>query len=276
MKCLIVDDEFANRSLLETILSPYGQCTTAVDGKDAVERFQEQLAAGKPFDLVCLDIAMPRMDGLEALRTMRGLEKEWDVPWAGRAVIMMITSREEPNEVLEAFQNGGCHGYVNKPVTPAILLERVAEYLSLRPDGEGLRDNKPRRSLEDLFIARGYTIMPGDDIDGRVGKMVTRFIKRWPRRNVCTTPVQEVSSNHICEFSQAIDSAILKHLASGMKGTVNRCVGVDGAYENVDLDLILSGIYSKISGGIELTLTLRDSDGLFVDSVRGLLVKRDG
>ena len=273
MNILIVDDESANRTLLNTILSRLGPCATAADGEEAVERFQAALIAAEPFDLVCLDIAMPRMDGLQALRAMRDLEKEWAVPWGGRAVILMITSRDEPDEVLAAFRDGGCHGYINKPVTPASLLERIEEHLSTKVQIR--RDSAPRRSPADFIAAQGYTLLPSDNLDERIGRMVTRFSKRWPRRDICTTPIQEVRYNFSCDFSQAIDAAILRQLSGQTTGRVTPCVGTGGTMQ-AELDLILSGVYGKTDDGIELTLTLRDGDGLFVDSVRGLLVKRGG
>ncbi|MCA1987263.1 MAG: response regulator, partial [Desulfovibrio sp.] len=66
MRVLIVEDDFTSRKLMQTILSPYGDCDVAVNGREAVEAFQNALNSAKPYDLVCMDIMMPEMDGQEA------------------------------------------------------------------------------------------------------------------------------------------------------------------------------------------------------------------
>jgi two-component system chemotaxis response regulator CheY len=71
MECLIVEDDFAARKLLQTYLSDYGDCFIAVNGHEAVKVFQEALKQRQPFDLICLDIMMPEMNGHDALQEIR-------------------------------------------------------------------------------------------------------------------------------------------------------------------------------------------------------------
>ena len=70
-KVLIVEDEFTSRKILEDILSPYGQCDMVVDGNDAIKIFKLALKENDPYNLICMDIMMPKMDGQQALKEIR-------------------------------------------------------------------------------------------------------------------------------------------------------------------------------------------------------------
>src|SRR6185369_6329920 len=90
MKCLIVDDDSFGREMLTCILSDYAEIIdTAEDGAEAVERFSRSLQDRRPYDLVCLDIQMPVLNGQEALKQMRRLEDESERANSGTAVIVM-------------------------------------------------------------------------------------------------------------------------------------------------------------------------------------------
>ncbi|MEO5355588.1 MAG: response regulator, partial [Magnetococcus sp. XQGC-1] len=64
MKILVVDDMVENRMLLSGFLSEFGQCDMAVNGVEAVELVEAALAEEMPYNLILLDIMMPKMDGL--------------------------------------------------------------------------------------------------------------------------------------------------------------------------------------------------------------------
>ena len=79
LRILIVDDDLMGRRLLQRFLSPYGDCDTAADGKEALLVFRAAAEKGEPYDLICLDIVMPEMDGRTALKEMRAWEEEQDI-----------------------------------------------------------------------------------------------------------------------------------------------------------------------------------------------------
>ncbi|MBF0212112.1 MAG: response regulator [Magnetococcales bacterium] len=128
MKILITDDEAHNRLLMEKILSPYGNCDLVVTGKEALEAFEMSLLDGAPYDLVCLDIMMPEMDGQEALRRIRELEREHDINESEEAIIFMVTALNTEEHVVQAFFRGGCTDYLAKPVTRDKVVEKMRQY----------------------------------------------------------------------------------------------------------------------------------------------------
>ncbi len=131
MKILIVDDDLNNQILLTFILKPYGECIVAKDGREAVALFNKHLTKGDPFDLIFLDIMMPQMNGQEALREIRWLEKEANRAYRGaeyHPVIIMQTALGEPRDMEEAFFEGKCNGYITKPFTHNDVLEKLRRY----------------------------------------------------------------------------------------------------------------------------------------------------
>ena len=63
MRILIVEDDFASRKFMMNFMSAYGDCDGTVDGMEAVEAYMMALEDEQPYDLICLDVMMPVMDG---------------------------------------------------------------------------------------------------------------------------------------------------------------------------------------------------------------------
>lgn len=115
LQILIVDDEQSICMLLQDVLTRFGHSvTTCQDGAAAVE-----LAGENTFDLVFLDIRMPGMSGLEALKKLRDLQPE--------ATFVMITGFAKDDIIDEALQSGAaaclCKPFSLSQVTK--LLEEV-------------------------------------------------------------------------------------------------------------------------------------------------------
>ena len=115
MKILLAEDDFITRKFLAGFLSKYGDCDVAADGLEAVDAFMMALEENKPYDLVCLDIMMPVMDGYQALVGIRNLEKAHDIPEDKRVKIIMATALNSKQNVEMAF-NLGCTIYSGKPL----------------------------------------------------------------------------------------------------------------------------------------------------------------
>jgi len=122
VKILIAEDEYVSRKFLYKFLSEYGECDVTVDGMEAIEAFLMALDEGSPYDLICLDIMMPEVDGLKALKTIRQLENEKNLDRDDRAKIIMTTALNYTKEVNEAFESGS-EAYAAKPINTDKLLE---------------------------------------------------------------------------------------------------------------------------------------------------------
>lgn len=115
MKILIAEDDYVSRKFLYKFLSNYGECDITVDGMEAIEVFMMALDEEAYYDLVCLDIMMPEVDGVKALKTIRLLEEERQLPKDKRAKIIMTTALNDTEKVMGSFESGS-EAYAVKPI----------------------------------------------------------------------------------------------------------------------------------------------------------------
>lgn len=115
MKILLAEDDFASRKFMDKQLSRYGECDVMVDGEEAVDAFMMALEDDEPYDLACLDVMMPVMDGYQALKNIRDIEREHNVDPADQAKVIMTTALNEEKNVKKAFELG-CTVYCAKPI----------------------------------------------------------------------------------------------------------------------------------------------------------------
>ncbi len=126
MKTLVAEDDFSNRIVLQTMLSPFGEVHIAVNGREALDAFKAAHEQGKPYELVCLDIMMPEMDGQAVLRNMRAFEEKHGVHRSSRCKIVMATVLGDQESVAEAV-GGECDAYILKPFDTKTFLDRLRE-----------------------------------------------------------------------------------------------------------------------------------------------------
>ncbi len=124
MKTLIVEGDFTGRLLLHEILKSYGPSHIAVNGKEAVEAIRLALEAGEPYDMICLDIMMPEMDGQEALRQIRRQEETRGILSSNGAKIVMTTAQDDSHNVIAAYRSL-CDAYLTKPIEKTKLLDEL-------------------------------------------------------------------------------------------------------------------------------------------------------
>jgi two-component system chemotaxis response regulator CheY len=127
LRMLLVEDDFASRLLLQTFLSRYGECHIAVNGREAVEACRAAWDLGQKYDLICMDIMMPEMDGCEAVRQVRALEDAHGVLSTSGAKIIMTTTVHDVKEVIRCFKEL-CDAYLMKPIDLTQLLGHMKSY----------------------------------------------------------------------------------------------------------------------------------------------------
>jgi two-component system chemotaxis response regulator CheY len=131
LRALLVEDDFSSRLVLQTFLSRYGECHVAVNGREAVQAARSALERGQRYDLICMDIMMPEMNGREAVRQIRTLEVEHGILSTYGAKIVMTTAVDDIKEVIRCFQEL-CDGYLVKPIDLNLLLNQMKSYQLLR------------------------------------------------------------------------------------------------------------------------------------------------
>jgi two-component system, chemotaxis family, chemotaxis protein CheY len=127
VKTLIVEDDFTSRLLLQEILKGYGPTHIAVNGKEAIDAVTMALDAKEPYNLICMDIKLPEIDGLAALKEIRNLEKAKGLSASDPSRIIMTTSVTEKANILEAV-NAQCDYYLVKPIQKKILLRELQRF----------------------------------------------------------------------------------------------------------------------------------------------------
>lgn len=115
MRILIAEDDLASRKFLNKFLYRYGECDLVVDGLEAVDAYMLGMKEKNPYDLICLDIMMPKVDGIKVLKIIRDLETLKGLLPEKRAKIIMTTALGETELVQAAFEYG-CEAYAAKPI----------------------------------------------------------------------------------------------------------------------------------------------------------------
>ena len=120
-KVLVADDSETILLLLRTRLEMEGyEVSTAVDGQEVVEAL-EKIGPDQQPDLILLDAMMPRMSGLDVLRTLRD---------EGREVPVLIVSAHRADETLNEAEDLGANACIPKPIDFDDLLGRIADLTS--------------------------------------------------------------------------------------------------------------------------------------------------
>ena len=111
---LIAEDEDSNYLLLKTILQKHCNLLRAKTGKEALALFKE-----KPVDLIMLDIKMPEMTGIEALKEIRKLDSE---------IPVIMQSAYVFDSDMEAARSAGASDFITKPINLKILKSTISKY----------------------------------------------------------------------------------------------------------------------------------------------------
>ena len=130
MRILIVDDDYVSRLKLKSLLCRYGDCDAVPDGELALTMFKVAHDESVPYDLITMDIDMPKMWGQEVVKKIREWEADHSKYLAKSNVhILMISVKNEVSDALTSLKEG-CACYMTKPVSPE-KLEQALEKIGI-------------------------------------------------------------------------------------------------------------------------------------------------
>ncbi len=131
MRILIVDDSVPFLEALGAILGEAGYTDIvkkeSAGGAIAFLQSPERKIAGNNVDIILMDVMMPEMDGIEAVRRIKGIEELRDIP------IVMVSARDDDEKIKRAF-DAGAIDFIDKPVKKLELHARVRSVLKLKAE----------------------------------------------------------------------------------------------------------------------------------------------
>lgn len=115
MRILIAEDDLTSRRFMSRILSNYGECDVVIDGIEALDAYLIAVKERIPYDVICLDIMMPKVDGVKVLKAIRDFENHKRSLIEKSVKIIMTTALYDTEYVNKAFELG-CDAYATKPI----------------------------------------------------------------------------------------------------------------------------------------------------------------
>lgn len=126
MRILIVEDDALNSRVLAHLLAEHGRVQAVASGLEARDLFVEGLERGEPFDLVCLDVMLPDMDGQEVLEHMRRAEKRHEAQ--PETPVVIISAVDNPEVIKNTFIHNRALAYLVKPARRETLLSILRDF----------------------------------------------------------------------------------------------------------------------------------------------------
>lgn len=124
LRVLIAEDDSNSLLILKRFIDPLAECDTAVDGKEAMDKYLTSLDEERPYDIIFLDIMMPRMNGIEVMEQIRDRELESGVLGADAVNIVMTTAVDDEQKIFDAHVTG-CFNYLIKPLSKKSVIEQI-------------------------------------------------------------------------------------------------------------------------------------------------------
>lgn len=125
LRCLVVDDDPISARALALVVKTVAQVDIAVDGRQAILDVERAVVHNQPYAVILMDIYMPGIDGLSAIRAIRTMEES-------RANIrqsrIIITSVARSAQLIQNQVGGMVDAYLVKPVDRRLLMKRLQEW----------------------------------------------------------------------------------------------------------------------------------------------------
>ncbi|MFP4672825.1 MAG: response regulator [Desulfohalobiaceae bacterium] len=124
-RILIVEDSASVQKRFVSILGVFAECHLAHNGQEAVQMYTRFHQQGQGVDLVLMDVIMPVMDGLSAVQKIR--EYESGLEEGQEAKILIVSTVQDPDKILQAQFDCGADGYITKPFARNTLLRTLKD-----------------------------------------------------------------------------------------------------------------------------------------------------
>lgn len=117
MKCLIVEDDPISIKVLKGLIFRYVIASdVAINGQEGIDFFVQAHEENSPYDLIFMDIMIPRINGLQSVLTIREKEAFMNITFMQRVKIIMITALDDPRTLIKALYESDANAYIVKPI----------------------------------------------------------------------------------------------------------------------------------------------------------------
>ena len=127
IKILLVEDELTSMRILNSFLHPIGEVDIVVNGNAALTVVKKALENNQHYELIFLDIMMPKLDGISTLKKIRQLETQHGVKEHAKSKVIMTSANTDKDVILEAAQ-ADCTSYMIKPIDKTRLYNEIRKH----------------------------------------------------------------------------------------------------------------------------------------------------
>lgn len=211
---LVVDDEPINVQVLKNHLSLENYTVTqALNGAEALALINEGQKNNKMFDLVVLDVMMPRMSGYEVCAKLREIHPAHELP------VVMLTAKSQVSDLITGFQFGA-NDYMTKPFSKDELLTRIQSHLRLSKTSHSYGRFVPNEYLRFLEKESIVDVQLGDHVSKEMAVMFSD-IRSFTTLSESMTPQENFDfvNAYLRQVSPVIRNQggfIVKYLGDGM------------------------------------------------------------
>ena len=239
LKVLVVDDVLQNTELLTLLLTRSGHMVeTASNGVEALEKMREQA-----FDIVLMDLQMPKMDGLEAAKQRRLFEKEQGLP--ATPIIALTASVLVQDK--HAAQQAGMEGFANKPVDFSSLMDEMARVLNVKSRKTSVHSKEPSQGNSVSTLVAEKNIID-----------INKAIELWGSEEVVLRELDKFTSSCRDQINELMNTAIREDYVA-VTTQAHRLKGTSGNLGLTTFFRIASEIESQ---ALKSTVNIDDITGL--------------
>jgi len=136
VRILIAEDDPTSRDFLFRFIKRYGECDMVVDGFEALDAYLLSVKEKKPYDLLCIDIMMPKFDGIKVLKAIRNIEAQMRIGTERRTKIILTTALDKSYIEHNSFEFE-YDAFISKPIDLSKLIRVLHDMKLIEIDMRG-------------------------------------------------------------------------------------------------------------------------------------------